>query len=213
MGVNWTKQDPATNPPIGANYSMAYDAHRHRTVMFMGEGVGEQSVWEWDGSNWTEIVPSTVPPYRELSGGAYDGSSRRVMLFGGEDCDELCDVYQDTWLWDGTDWTQRPHGHAPRRRSSMGMAYDANKHRVVLFGGNVFAGFAGDTWTWDGRSWTHRHPLSSPSARERMGMAWDVDRRQIVMFGGRDAPNNHYREFADTWIWAGYDWTCVSNCS
>src|SRR5262249_3037542 len=159
---------------------------------------GPSEVWEWDGTNWTKITPPTRPDWRELEGSAYDGARRRVMMFGGEDCPEFCITYNDTWMWNGGDWTQRHPASPPAERSSMWMAYDAARQRVVMFGGDaVDVGFTNQTWTWDGRAWTLQAPATSPPARERMGLAWDGARRQIVMFGGRPPD---YNDFDDTWV-------------
>ena len=62
----------------------------------------------------------------------------------------------DTWTWDGTDWTQRTPAHSPSPRYCLGMAYDAARGQVVLFGG-YGGGDLGDTWTWDGTDWTQRN--------------------------------------------------------
>ena len=39
---------------------------------------------------------------------------------------------------------------SPSKRSSVGMAYDAARAEVVLFGGGIGASTFDDTWTWDG---------------------------------------------------------------
>src|SRR5207249_2869094 len=83
----------------------------------------------------------------------------------------------------------------------MGMAYDAARNQVVLFGGGDPRNFA-DTWTWDGVDWTQRTPAHSPSGRRGMGMTYDAARTQVVMFGGY---NGGF--LADTWTWDGTDWT------
>ena len=43
---------------------------------------------------------------------------------------------------------------APSPRYDAGMAYDAARGQVVLFGGQDAFSFFGDTWTWDGAAWT-----------------------------------------------------------
>src|SRR5438094_827110 len=89
----------------------------------------------------------------------------------------------------------------PSARDFMGMAYDAARNQVVLFGGGDPRNFA-DTWTWDGVDWTQRTPAHSPSGRRGMGMTYDAARAQVVMFGGY---NGGF--LADTWTWDGTDWT------
>jgi hypothetical protein len=97
---------------------------------------------------------------------------------------------------------QAPSVDGPSPRRGMGMANDAARKQVVLFGGYDGATNFADTWTWDGAAWTEQHPADSPSARRSFGMAYDAARRQIVLFGGSDGVN----EFGDTWIWDGADW-------
>jgi hypothetical protein len=79
----------------------------------------------------------------------------------------------------------------------MGMAYDAARGQVVLFGG-----CCGDTWTWDGTDWTQHFPAHSPTPRSGLGMAYDAARGQVVLFGGSGED-----VVGDTWTWDGTDWT------
>jgi hypothetical protein len=82
----------------------------------------------------------------------------------------------------------------------MGMAYDAARGQVVLFGG--CCGLLSDTWTWDGTDWTQHFPAHSPTPRSGMGMAYDAARGQVVLFGGSSED-----VVGDTWTWDGTDWT------
>src|SRR2546422_7133759 len=84
----------------------------------------------------------------------------------------------------------------------MGMAYDAARGQVVLFGGCCAGDLLGDTWTWDGIDWTQRTPAHAPSARFAT-MAYDAARGQVVLFGGL----YNGTSFDDTWTWDGTDWT------
>ena len=91
----------------------------------------------------------------------------------------------------------------PPAREGMGMAYDAARSEVVLFGGIDSTGTTlGDTWTWDGNTWTHRHPAKSPPARDYLGMTYDAARSEVVLFGGY-----HSGRLGDTWTWDGSTWT------
>lgn len=89
----------------------------------------------------------------------------------------------------------------------MGMAYDAARQQVVLFGGFADSGvgdyvYFGDTWTWDGTNWTEQHPETAPPARCCMGMVYHAAQQQVVLFGGCDG----FDEFNDTWVWDGRNW-------
>ena len=83
------------------------------------------------------------------------------------------------------------------------MAYDANRDRVVLFGGAVGGSRLQDTWEWDGAAWTQLTPAIPPPARSEHALAFDAGRGRVVMFGG-DGPSN---ALEDTWEWDGTTWT------
>ncbi len=82
-----------------------------------------------------------------------------------------------------------------------GMAFDAARKRVVVFGG-ALGGLGSDTWTWDGTTWSQHTPYASPSARYRHAMAYDAARRRVVLFGGSDDVG----ALSDTWEWDGRTW-------
>ena len=90
---------------------------------------------------------------------ADDIAHGNVVLFGGR-------RFDDTWTWNGTDWSKHSPAHSPYQRLDMGMAYDANG-QVVLFGGACAIACA-DTWTWDGSDWTQR-PAGTISVSQRSG--------------------------------------------
>jgi hypothetical protein len=66
-------------------------------------------------------------------------------------------VEPQTWRWDGTTWT-RLTGTQPPLRYNAAMAFDRDRGRVVLFGGEVGAGTPdlSDTWEFDGTAWSRR---------------------------------------------------------
>src|SRR5207245_1516837 len=81
----------------------------------------------------------------------------------------------------------------------VGMAFDADTRRVVLFEGDT-----GQTWSWDGTTWTREHPASSPSSRQYPSMSRSGP--HDLLFGGEDCIDFtcYYR---DTWSWTGSTWT------
>jgi hypothetical protein len=112
-------------------------------------------------------------------------------------------------------WTQR-QDMGPSARVSHGMAYDAARQRVVLFGGVVQVGSdkfqpVADTWQWNGEFWTQVEDIG-PSARGSHAMAYDASREQVILFGGNTSPNP-IGEIAsgDTWAWDGEGWTQVAD--
>jgi hypothetical protein len=87
---------------------------------------------------------------------AYDEARSEVVLFGGNTGAPFHPLRSDTWTWDGTNWTQQRPDFHPNERYESGMAYDAGRGEVVLFGGLGNGDFFADTWTWDGTTWTRR---------------------------------------------------------
>lgn len=143
-------------------------------------------------TNWEQVYPSGLKGHAM----AYDSARGVVVLFGGEGWDGHLD---DTWEWNGTNWTQLSPPNRPSARSVHAMAYDSARGVVVLFGGLDGSGtHRDDTWEWDGTNWMQRGPASQPPARAGHAMAYDSAREVTVLFGGSDQ--------GDTWEWDGTDW-------
>src|ERR1700733_1449233 len=164
--ANWTQQFPQTSPPARIEQAMAYDAAQGQVVLFGGEVSSFNSsgsitttslgdTWLWDGANWTQTALQTGPPARENHAMAYDSTHGQVVLFGGgHTYGDLTNenILNDTWVWDGTNWTQKFPQTSPPARELFAMAYDSAHGQVVLFGGTEetddFTGL-NDTWVWD----------------------------------------------------------------
>lgn len=129
----------------------------------------------------------------------YDAARSRIVLVGGT----AGLSHADTWEWDGSNWAQRTATNNPPWRWGHAIAYDAERRRVVLFGG--FPSSA-DTWEWDGVGWTQRFPSNSPAARSGHTLAYHAARRRVVLFGGQSA-GPPYIPLGDTWEWNGNDWS------
>ena len=50
--------------------------------------------------DWVQLSPATSPGVRYSAEMAYDSVHGQVVLFGG--VNSSSDVFQDTWLWNGT---------------------------------------------------------------------------------------------------------------
>jgi hypothetical protein len=93
-----------------------------------------------------------------------------------------------------------PPGDLPPARFALGMAYDARRERVVLFGGKGnFSISLGDTWEWDGSVWLLRQPLVAPLGRFDHAMAYDAALQRVVMYGGNNGG-------IETWEYDGLVW-------
>jgi len=100
------------------------------------------------------------------------------------------------------DWTMISGSGAPPL--GCGFAWDANRERLVAFGG-IPGGLPDDTtYEWDGSAWVVQNPAQRPSARLATGMAYDAARQNCVLFGGVLGPAMPINE---TWTWNGTTWT------
>lgn len=153
---------------------------------------------------WSQKLNNIGPSARSFTAMAYDASKQKMILFGGVSA--TGQPLNDTWEFDGTNWTQVADvGPSPRRFHQM--VFDTIRKVVVLFGGNPhpqfdFTGALGDTWEWDGNEWTE---VANTGPLNRVGhaMAFDEINNVTLLFGGFDGAE---RIFNDTWSWDGAGW-------
>ena len=188
-------------PATRARAGLAYDSARHALVMFGGLVRFPNQTWDFSataaGETWTFSdgcwhlqQPAISPPGRELPVLAYDSVRKVTVLFGGYDTAGA--ILSDTWIWDGSSWSQVNAGTRPDVFSPQG-AFDPMHGVLVVFG--VALNAVPETWIWDGVRWTRQSPAVSPAPRVSGLMAYDPMSRQILLFGG------------NTWLWDGSNWT------
>jgi len=135
------------------------------------------------------------------------------LLFGGPVNES---AFNQTWIYaaDRNNWTRvDPGAVKPPGRVDAAVAYAANVHKVVLFGGLGRFGSSlcprSDTWIFNPaqRTWTNVTPANSPSARQAHAMVYDDNTHRIVLFGGHQfrcgisIPENRGPRLADTWLY------------
>ena len=98
------------------------------------------------GRATTAADPS--PSARRGASAVYDAGRGNVLLFGGNN---IAFDLNETWIWNGVNWTQLSPPNSATARSYANLAYDAARNVVVMFGGDDVAR---DTWTWNGTTWT-----------------------------------------------------------
>ena len=132
---------------------------------------------------------------------AYDSQRGVTVLFGGVKC---AGFRNDTWEWNGNDWTQGSPASSPSARYSHTMAYDSQRGVTVLFGG-YSGSLLADTWEWDGVNWVEGN--RSIIRRPVSGTRWltIVPGVITVLFGGMLDPNVHILS-DETWEWDGSNW-------
>ncbi|MCA8950224.1 MAG: hypothetical protein KDE27_12030 [Planctomycetes bacterium] len=208
-GARWSRRSPAASPPPRMFHALVFDSARGRTVMF--GGAFSQTVyndtWEYDGTIWTQSTPATSPPARSRHALAYDLGRQRTVLFGGT-APGLSFQLDDTWEYDGSNWTQIANSNPPSRRRGHAMAYDLGRQRVVLFGG--WNGLVlPETYEYDGTSWRQVATVASPPARTDHALAYDPSRGRTVLFGGEVPSATTPFFFRDTWEYDGVTWNQV----
>jgi hypothetical protein len=212
-GVNWAPKTSVIRPLPRIYHAMSFDKANGLTVLFGGTVAlgASNDTWIWDGSDWTLMSPLHIPPVRELSSMAYDDELGKVVLFGGGV--RYTFLYRnDTWLWDGTDWTESFSAIRPSPRIMHEIAYDKTHSEIVLFGGFDVSGYClGDTWIWNGENWTQKIPPVSPGNRAKFAFYYDDRIEKVVLYGGFDY--NQGRLLDDTWIWDGNTWSQIQTSS
>lgn len=146
------------------------------------------------------------------------------LLFGGSWNEPS---FNQTWIYaaDRNNWTRLNSGAmTPPGRVDPAVAYAAEVHKVVLFGGlGLFDRSIcprNDTWIFDPvqRTWANVTPPRSPSARRAPAMVYDGTTHRIVLFGGHQMrcgfgiPEDTGPRLADTWLYdpVANTWTNVS---
>ena len=154
---------PATSAFAFVSGLAAYDPAEGYDLWLMADG----STWTYAHGDWSDITPTSGVPagMEDNSRLVYDAEDGYVLLYGGSTGTVLSHPLNDTWTFQGGQWTNRTgevRGTPPTRVLGL-MAYDSEDHAVVLFGGTPVNGTTGpvygrptsETWTYAGGVWTN----------------------------------------------------------
>lgn len=106
-----------TSPAARMDHAMVYDAARNRVVMYGGRrgAVYYDETWEWDGTDWEIKSPMNSPGQRMGHDMVYDATRQVVVMFGGRQVEGATSIpSNETWEWDGINWTQKNLDIIPR---------------------------------------------------------------------------------------------------
>jgi hypothetical protein len=112
-GHTWSPHPPSGSwPPARCLPSLVGDVARRQLVLFGGNpGTGAPAptdTWSFDGTLWKSSSPAQSPPARYDASMVYDSDRHLSVLFGGQGLGEgQSGPLNDTWTWDGANWT--PH--------------------------------------------------------------------------------------------------------
>jgi len=189
--------------------SSAYDTDRQKLVILCQD----LSVHEFDGTTWTSVDTSTQknhPQVRRFSAMTYDPHLKKTVLFGGYND---INYVNETWTWDGTNWTQVNHNNAPAR-SHAAMWFDASMNRTVMYGGigqrttnDAIERFQ-DMWSFDGTGWTEMKSITNtPGQRYGAELTVNPIDGKTYLFGGLkliiDGAKQSQIYANDLWVWDG----------
>jgi hypothetical protein len=207
-GHAWT-QVADMGPAPRQHFRMSYDTVRQRLVLFGGIPVKLTTVsddetlgdtWEWNGTEWTQVADIGPGP-RVGHALTYDTVRQRAVLFGGYDPGRDNKFFNDTWAWDGTEWTQIDDTGPPARIYPT-MVFDGSRECLVLFGGwATEPKWLGDTWeTVMAGGWVKLQDMG-PLSMADPKMAYTE--KHTVLFGYPEGAGGA----GHTWEWDGGLWT------
>jgi cysteine-rich repeat protein len=157
-------------------------------------GDGCSSICSLEVPSWEDVMPAAPPISGRLwHAMAYDSARGKTVLFGGLSGGRL----NDTWEFDGAQWTPRTPATRPAPRAGHVMTFDSDRNKVIMFAGqsNPDGASLQETWEYDGRNWLKRTTQASPSGDGFQAMTFDSARNKTVWYGG-----------GETWEYDGDNW-------
>lgn len=196
-GLTWTQvSSTGPVPPPRHWYGLSWDGLRSRLVLFGGTDDPTTATnfavlgdtWEHDGSNWFRMAPASSPSARMQHAMAYDPFTARTILFGGTTGTpaSTANHQNDTWAWDGTNWSQVVIPNPPLARSCHRLCSNPITGELLMFGGRNAASVIGDCHVFTNNAWQSITPIGTPFATGLFahGMAFDSLRGRFVVHGG-----------------------------
>jgi len=204
-GVDWTLADARRNFSVGR---MVEDASRGRLVAFGANAFPDFSTVEWDGVSWQFPSSSMPVPLVTSAPMAFDGASQTTLVFGGTTNQSSSGSVDDTWSWDGANWTLLSPATRPSPRRGSALGYHAASGRTVLFAGETPTATgsvpSSETWLWDGTNWQLASTAVTPPTWIFGGFAYDSFRQRLVLAGAKTLAG-----VSQTWEWDGASWSQV----
>ncbi len=213
----WTQRNVVPHSRFSA--MAAYDPVRAETLVFGGTTdfsniLGD--TWAWNGSVWSFKTNAFPGGPTEGATMAYDTVNQRLFLFGGYGWPSN-EYTNASYTWNGTTWVPvTTSGGPPDGRVWHGMAYDSDRGRMMVFGGQRRGvGYMRDFWELDSASgvWTQLSADNNndygPSRRKRFAMCYDPVHHLTMLFGGETYQGTNSGE---TWLWDAQTtmWTLAS---
>jgi hypothetical protein len=127
--------------------------------------------------DWTQVT-GAGPIGRSGHAMAFDAQTGRIVLFGGVNASGV--YLNDTWVWNGSTWSQVSPPTSPTSRANHAMAYDPPRQQIVMTGGRTSSTVRQDTWTYMAGTWAQGPQYPIPIN----GHAMVHDGTRIMSYGG-----------------------------
>ena len=210
--AQWHQVTTTTVPTARLDAAMTYDPSG-RILMFGGAptfGTPSNETWSYNGGDWTRLLPATSPTGRSGGGMVYDVARGVAVLYGGVNASAFGGPSIDqTWEFDGTNWSRIITTATPGGLGWFGLAYDSVRHRTVLYGGDADSTFpisSNGTWEYDGANWQLITTTGSPGPLERAAMCYHQGLGRTLLFGGIDPQTGGNN---NVWSYDGATWTAL----
>jgi Galactose oxidase, central domain len=142
-GSNWSHVASSVNPPPRSGHSMAFDALHGEIVLFGGflsqpTPTWYSDTWVWNGKKWQQKLTATPPAGRAGHVMAYHTALQSVVMIGGAGGKDVTDstwnydFRRETWMWNGSTWTQEFPEIQPGPAYTLGAAYDDTKQALII---------------------------------------------------------------------------------
>jgi hypothetical protein len=138
-----------TGPAARVHHAMEYDAASKRVVIFGGVDPPSTDLgdsWAWSGSEWTRFAETTTP--RTHARMAYHAGLGTMVVVGSISGSGIGMLTLREGRWVALSAPPEPAG-----RYLPGVAFDARRGVLVLFGGGSGNTLFNDTWEFDGAAW------------------------------------------------------------
>jgi hypothetical protein len=225
----WTQLTPSGAPPAARYaHTAVYDSTTNQMTIFAGSNDAQdfRDVWVLSHANglggapaWTQLSPSgTAPLSSYFPSAVYDSVNNIMTVFGGANAADTACV-NGVWtlshangLGGTPQWTNTVANGAagsPSKRFIHSAVYDPASNRMIIFGGDAFAGTASytgfnDVWVltsangMGGASTWIKLNVSGlkPGTRGGHTAVYDATNNKMMVFAGGNFDANFY----DTWV-------------
>ncbi|HXH40488.1 MAG TPA: kelch repeat-containing protein [Thermoanaerobaculia bacterium] len=201
-GTNWRQILPDGPTPLVKKPVLTYDPVRNQTVMigYDNDNNVATQMFAYDpaAAVWNQLKPALLPPCANEGAMTWQGSNNTILFTGA-----VCvgsSTTDDTFEWDGTNWTKIALTSSAVRYYGEAITYDPDHQNVVVFGGAPVPGtgaFLTATYTYSGGIWAQQGDVLYPVPRSLFSFVSDPVRNVIYLYGGL----NDATSFFDFWTY------------